>query len=595
MVLQSTAIEFGLINTLRTGDAFTDLVICVAIPILIQRIAVSEQDVFTLTKRLRLMLRRFVLGEKYVLRKVEVSEFHGRYGLLESWPKRRGAHVNQLLHKAISLYLSDHLSLDDKPARYELFRQKQTRELLKNKASKDDKQDDDDEDEFQGEDLSFLDSKEEIAGLRVGAVPLKNKWIEVHDGIEYFHETVVPRPNKQKPIQEAKTVYQFRSLRSDGADAINELILRAFEHYQNVEHEKYASDTARYMYVRSIDDATETSSDGKDEEKASSDKAKHFHKRYALGDNKSFDNLFFDEKQSLLELLDHFTNKTGKFAITGFPNKLGLLLHGPPGTGKTSLIKAIAHHTGRHVVAVSLSNMKTNQELMDALFDLRYTVDGLDLPVQLSYKDVVFVMEDVDCASAVVAPRKSAADSKSSPEEAENTEEEDDQVDASSLVAAIMQASELSAAQEEGDDDQISTIQTLAAGFGSSSKSKDKLNLAGLLNALDGVIDTPGRIVIMTTNHPEKLDPALIRPGRVNRQLLLGYMSRPQIQNMLEYYFATSLSNPQAGRLDQIFATNARNFTPAQIEELCAEYDEVDDALSALELKQLDPVDPIHK
>ena len=53
---------------------------------------------------------------------------------------------------------------------------------------------------------------------------------------------------------------------------------------------------------------------------------------------------------------------------------------------------------------------------------------------------------------------------------------------------------------------------------------KDKLNLAGLLNVLDGVVDTPERIVVMTTNHPEILDPALIRPGRIDQRLLLGYM-----------------------------------------------------------------------
>ena len=56
----------------------------------------------------------------------------------------------------------------------------------------------------------------------------------------------------------------------------------------------------------------------------------------------------------------------------------------------------------------------------------------------------------------------------------------------------------------------------------SNSYTKDKLNLAGLLNVLDGVVDTPGRILVMTTNHPEKLDPALIRPGRINKRLHLG-------------------------------------------------------------------------
>ena len=48
--------------------------------------------------------------------------------------------------------------------------------------------------------------------------------------------------------------------------------------------------------------------------------------------------------------------------------------------------------------------------------------------------------------------------------------------------------------------------------------------MQGLLNVLDGVVDTPGRIVVMTTNHPEKLDAALIRPGRIDKKIYLGHM-----------------------------------------------------------------------
>ena len=46
---------------------------------------------------------------------------------------------------------------------------------------------------------------------------------------------------------------------------------------------------------------------------------------------------------------------------------------------------------------------------------------------------------------------------------------------------------------------------------GESIDSTDTLNLAGILNTLDGVVDTPARLLVMTSNHPEKLDPALIR------------------------------------------------------------------------------------
>ncbi|KAJ0391119.1 hypothetical protein P43SY_012099 [Pythium insidiosum] len=110
--------------------------------------------------------------------------------------------------------------------------------------------------------------------------------------------------------------------------------------------------------------------------------------------------------------------------------------------------------------------------------------------------------------------------------------------------------------------------------------SSDKLNLSGLLNVLDGVIDCPGRIVIMTTNHPEKLDPALIRPGRVNKKLLLSYMPPSQIVLMLEHYFATTLTSGQRSTVAGELA--GLKVTPAEVEELCAEHWTVDDVLHAL-------------
>ncbi|KAK6004370.1 hypothetical protein QM012_008232 [Aureobasidium pullulans] len=70
----------------------------------------------------------------------------------------------------------------------------------------------------------------------------------------------------------------------------------------------------------------------------------------------------------------------------------------------------------------------------------------------------------------------------------------------------------------------------------SSSENKDdttsKISLSGLLNVIDGVATHEGRILIMTTNHPEKLDPALVRAGRVDMHIRFSYASTAQIKSL---------------------------------------------------------------
>jgi hypothetical protein len=119
----------------------------------------------------------------------------------------------------------------------------------------------------------------------------------------------------------------------------------------------------------------------------------------------------------------------------------------------------------------------------------------------------------------------------------------------------------------------------------------DRLNLTGLLNVLDGVVDTPGRMLIMTTNHPELLDPALIRPGRIDKKILLGFMSAEDVILMLEHYFQTELSLGQRLQVEELIHGNPEtnrpqlNLTPAQVEQLAAEHDELDQMIRALEVK----------
>ncbi|AUF82699.1 AAA family ATPase [Tetraselmis virus 1] len=299
-------------------------------------------------------------------------------------------------------------------------------------------------------------------------------------------------------------------------------------------------DTMRYQYIpcRLTD-------------KETSEKELTF-RRYALSDQRTFDTLYHPDKNEILNIVDNFVHKRGKYAIPGYPDKLGFLLYGPPGTGKTSFIKSLASYTKRHIVTVSFEKIKTNQELMDVMHDRFYKIKGDDLTFNPGFDEVIFVMEDIDAAAGLVRSR----------------------------TKMTLEDSIIAAAEPRSN---YSSTQNLAVMI---KKDEDELNLAGVLNALDGVLDSPRRIVIMTSNHPDRLDPALIRPGRVNMKIHMSYIKPDQAQEMLMRYFSTTQLEISAHR-DRLIDICKRKISPAALEAVCGQYDNIIDALSAIEQQQL--------
>lgn len=187
---------------------------------------------------------------------------------------------------------------------------------------------------------------------------------------------------------------------------------------------------------------------------------------------------------------------TDAVVVAGIPYRRGYLLHGPPGSGKSSFIQALAGHIEYNICVLNLA-------------ERGLTDDKLNHLLANAPERSIILLEDIDSAFA-------------------------------------------------GRE---------ASGEGGP---RVMVTFSGLLNALDGVASAANqRIVFMTTNHLDRLDPALIRPGRVDLKMVIDDASVSQATRLFRKFYAGSELGGDAA-LDQLataFADKMREnaMQPARI------------------------------
>ncbi|AYV81680.1 MAG: putative AAA+ family ATPase [Harvfovirus sp.] len=244
--------------------------------------------------------------------------------------------------------------------------------------------------------------------------------------------------------------------------------------------------------------------------------------------NKTFENIFFDQRTDLIERLDYFSSSEETYKRLGTPYTLGLLFYGEPGCGKTSTIKAIANYMNRNIISIPLSRVDTCRELTKIFID-EFLIDRY-VPINKR----IYVFEDIDCMSSIIMDRDQHIP----------IPEKDSE---SNKVVVCLK-------------DSIEDI-------GISDK-KDKLTLSYLLNIIDGVLEQSNRVIIMTTNKPEKIDKALLRPGRIDMKVHFGKASATIIQQIFELFYQTEILEEKLDIAPYKYPTDKR-FTAAEIFEIC--------------------------
>ena len=240
---------------------------------------------------------------------------------------------------------------------------------------------------------------------------------------------------------------------------------------------------------------------------------------------RSFNNMFFDGKDKIMDQINFFVNNRDWYCEKGIPYTLGVGLYGPPGTGKTSFIKALANYTGRHIISLSLKTIKTRRQLIEFFFEDRYNNNNKKHSIGFSNK--IIVIEDIDAQGDIVLERK------------KKTQTETNANAINSIIKTIIDSnSDVENAIPTVANDSSTVVSDVKASTAFLKQpDEDLITLDDILGLWDGIKETDGRILVISSNHYEKLDPALTRPGRIDIPLEMKNASKNVIRDMYAHLY----------------------------------------------------------
>jgi len=246
---------------------------------------------------------------------------------------------------------------------------------------------------------------------------------------------------------------------------------------------------------------------------------------------KSWNNNFLtkEHNKTIVENIKTFMNAEKEYKNDGIPWKLGYLLYGDPGCGKTSLIYTIGWMTERNIYSINLSSIRTIEQFKNII-------------MQVVGKSII-LFDDID-AHKITHDRELREKEKQKKQEVKlkMMEKYNNMMDSEYDYHNIHNKKYYKNDSISSDDTKIvadpktekPTDTTAASTI--NSNNVNKLTLDELLSFLDGYTHLHGCIVIMTTNRKNILDKALIRSGRIDHQIEFKKCDQYQFKNIYKYF-----------------------------------------------------------
>lgn len=387
---------------------------------------------------------------------------------------------------------------------------------------------------------------------KVQICPILNIWLEI---------TISTESNEDKDDKPKKTSQSYKqylckiSTPGNNTDVLHKFLEKCID-----EHNAYLKKNTNKQYIFEY---SKTEYDDNDRKVAKYIETPFKSNKHLMK------NIFFPEKTQFMKQLDKFVHNReqhqSEYEESGQTYKLTLVLHGPPGTGKTCIVRGMLNYTGRDAVLVPWSRIKTCGELSSILRNNVFNGKKKEL------KDLIFIFEDFDANySKVLKARKNNIIKKPF-----NSGSEDD--DESSQIDITVLANKLNNTASEVDTpkeilEQIKQLKEYAANTMNvmNKPADDELTLEYVLNMFDGIVEQHDAIIVFTTNHLEDIDPAAIRPGRVDYILELKNATVDTIKEMIQTKYKLSEEEmlKYKSKLEELLL-NIKCISPALVQNKC--------------------------